>query len=412
MPGVVNYFAGGNVRLRCAGLPVFMWSDSVAAYQGRVVQFVGRVRYRDSTMEMTADYGTYLRDSEKWEARGRVVLTNQEDGTTLRGPMLDYWRVMPGTREVSEMYADQRPTVTIPVRDSLNQEDEPYAVVGDRVRTRGRDQVWAGGRVTIDRSDFQGRGDSLFLDTGPAGLGGLIGRASARRTAADSFHIAGSRIDLALEDRIVKQVTASDSAFLATAQLRLDGDTIALELGPERTVEHAEAWGGARPPVALSEGYEARGDSLVFETPGQMLRDIRAYGTAWLGATADSAGGDRDWIAGDSVRAVFEPTDSAGHERTALRTLAAGGQARAYYRMRVPGQAGTSLAYTVADFIRILMQVGDSAGVDSVFALGVKDGVHLQPAFVRPDSTRADSARADTTGAARRPRPPAGDPLP
>ncbi|HEX6670007.1 MAG TPA: hypothetical protein VF061_10630, partial [Gemmatimonadales bacterium] len=47
-----NYFAGGNVRLSCRGTTISMESDSVAAYGGTIVQFIGRVKYRDSTLTM------------------------------------------------------------------------------------------------------------------------------------------------------------------------------------------------------------------------------------------------------------------------------------------------------------------------------------------------------------------------
>jgi hypothetical protein len=57
-PQGTNYFAGGNVRLSCRGTKISMESDSVAAYGGNVVQFIGRVKYRDSTLTMDADRGT------------------------------------------------------------------------------------------------------------------------------------------------------------------------------------------------------------------------------------------------------------------------------------------------------------------------------------------------------------------
>src|SRR3954469_12507148 len=53
-----NYFAGGNVRLSCRGSQITMQSDSVASYGGNTVQFIGNVKYRDSTVTMDADHGT------------------------------------------------------------------------------------------------------------------------------------------------------------------------------------------------------------------------------------------------------------------------------------------------------------------------------------------------------------------
>jgi hypothetical protein len=398
-PGVVNYFAGGNVRFRCANVAVRIASDSVASYQGTVVQFVGRVRYRDSTVEMTADFGTYFRDAEKWEARGNVILRNLRERSTLRGPMLDYFRSTRGLRDTSEMYADQRPTITLPVRDSTGAEGDPYTVVGDRVRMRGNDQTWAAGRVTIDRTDFRGRGDSLRLDTGPAGDGDLVGNAMVRRIAADSFELRGARIDLKLDRRQLTYVTARDSARLTGSALQLTGDAIGLDVN-QSEVEQTVAWGRTVRPVALSSDYEVRGDSVAFDTPRRELKEIRAFGTAWLGAKPDSAG-DRDWVAGDSVKASFMQRDSAGVRRPALQRLEARGNGRALYRFQQGGQPRPSISYTKADLIVVTMRVTpDSVQVDSVFARGNVEGVHLQPGF-RADSLRADSlrTRTDTTGA-------------
>src|SRR5687767_14206584 len=56
-PGVQNFFGGGDVHLKCRGQKVDVFSDSVASYQGRVIQFVGNVKYRDSTSTLDANAG-------------------------------------------------------------------------------------------------------------------------------------------------------------------------------------------------------------------------------------------------------------------------------------------------------------------------------------------------------------------
>ena len=412
-PGVVNFFGGGDARFRCRNQNVRMRSDSVASYQGTVVQFVGNVRYADSTIEMTADFGTYFRENEKWEARGNVILTNLKDGSTLKGPSLDYFRSVKGMKDTAEMYADQRPTITMPVKDSVTgKTTEPYVIVGDRVRTRGNDRVYSGGRVTIDRSDFKGRADSLFLDSGKGSNGALIGSASLKRVATDSFDLVGKRIDLTLQQRELTYVTARDSAKLNSGDLRLVGDGIGLDVNT-RKVEQTLAWGKKVRPFALSADYEIRGDSLAFDTPEQQLKEIRAFGDAWVGAKPDSGTGDRDWIAGQKVVAAFIPRDSAGKPRPALSSVLATGDARALYRLIQAGDKKASITYNKADSIRITMRVTpDSISVADVTALGNVEGIHLQPAPVRakPDSAKADSVKADTTRSAqsrvgRRPLP-------
>ncbi|HEY3012250.1 MAG TPA: hypothetical protein VGJ36_05860, partial [Gemmatimonadales bacterium] len=158
-----NYFAGGNVRLSCRGLQVTMQSDSVAAYGGNLVKFIGNVKYRDSTLTMDADQGTYFKNGEKWEARGRVMTNNLRTGSKLTGPALDYYRVVKGVRDTLIMYSTGRPRIEYTTDDPGAKPGEPYIIVADRVRLKGSDRLWAGGKVTIDRSDFSARGDSLRL---------------------------------------------------------------------------------------------------------------------------------------------------------------------------------------------------------------------------------------------------------
>src|SRR3954468_20246664 len=110
-PQGTNYFAGGNVRLGCKGQSITMQADSVAAYGGNVVHFIGNVKYRDSTLTMDADNGIYYKTGEKWEARGRVVTNNLRTGSKLTGPALDYFRVVKGVRDTIEMYSTGRPRI-------------------------------------------------------------------------------------------------------------------------------------------------------------------------------------------------------------------------------------------------------------------------------------------------------------
>jgi hypothetical protein len=110
-PQGTNYFAGGNVRLSCRGTKIRMRSDSVAAFAGNVVHFVGRVHYEDSSLVLDADRGTYYRASEQWEARGKVRTRNLSTGSTLAGPSLDYFRGVKGVRDTAEMYAVSRPRI-------------------------------------------------------------------------------------------------------------------------------------------------------------------------------------------------------------------------------------------------------------------------------------------------------------
>jgi hypothetical protein len=72
--GSFNYFAGGGVRLVCRDTGVSMESDSVAYYNGgEYTEFIGSVRYVDSTVTMTAARGTYYKSGEAHGAEPRLL---------------------------------------------------------------------------------------------------------------------------------------------------------------------------------------------------------------------------------------------------------------------------------------------------------------------------------------------------
>ena len=334
-PSGTNYHAGGGVRFRCRNLPVTMASDSVAAYAGNVVQFIGNVRYSDSAVAMTANVGTYHRTGDRWESRGNVVARKLDTGTTLRGPALDYLRTVPGRRDTAELVATGRPRIEYFPSDDGTGAPEPYLIVANRVLVRGNDRVWASGRVTIDRSDFAATADSLRLDTGPAGDGTLVGTPVLRALGADTFTVSGRRIELELDGRELTYLTAVDSAQVVSADWDLVADTIGLDV-EDRKLHQTVAWGEARRPLSVAAEYEIRGDSLAIDRPSQRLRELRTFGDGWIGTGIDSVSGQRNWLAGDTVTAMFSPADtgaadSAGRSDPMLTEMRARGQARAFH---------------------------------------------------------------------------------
>ena len=381
-----DYFAGGGVHITCQGTAVSMISDSVAAFGGKVVKFIGNVHYRDSTVTLDADNGTYFKDGERWEARGQVQTTNLKSGSTLTGPSVDYLRVVKGVRDTAEMFATGRPTIRYVSRDSAGAAQEPYIVVGDRIRQRGDDQIWAGGQVTIDRSDFTARGDSLRLETGNAGSGTLMrDKPTMRGLGKDTFNLAGAQIDFALTEKDIRAVKARGDAHAVTKDLDLVADTIEIDLKEQRA-EQTRAWGTATRPLAVSKAYEVRADSLAVDTPGQKLRQVRAFSNAWIGTEKDSASGERDWIAGDSVVADFAPRDSAGSDVIRLVGLESRVDAKSFYRSTDKPKDGTTppkapgLNYARADRIVVHMRDDEKGGVEKVDLFGNVDGVQLDPA--------------------------------
>jgi len=398
-PSGTNYFAGGNVRLSCRGTTISMQSDSVAAYAGNVVQFIGNVHYRDSTLTMDADQGTYYKVGERWEARGHVDTRNLRNGSTLTGPSLDYYRVVPGVRDTLEMYAIGRPKINYVETDSAaGRPVEPYLIVADRVRFKGNDQIWAGGKVTVDRSDFAARSDSMRLDTGAGSDGTLIGgEPILRGIGADSFRLTGKQIDLALQQRELSKVVAKGQGHAVNRDWDLTADTIAIDL-KNRKIDRTLAWGATTRPYAVSTSYAMRADSLALDSPGQLLSEVRGYRKAWLGGAVDSATKDRDWMKGDTVIAHFTPSDSAGKKRAVLSQIEARAAAQSYHldkKAKSPGRP--SINYARGDAIVVTMKNTSNGGVDRVDIHGKVDGIQLEAA--------ADTAAppADSTPA-RKPR--------
>jgi hypothetical protein len=309
----------------------------------------------------------------------------------MTGPSLDYYRAVPGTRDTLEAYAIGRPTITSYPQDADGTRGEPYVVVADRVRLRGNDRMWAGGKVTVDRSDFSSRGDSLYLDSGAGQEGYLIGDPSMRGLGRDSFELTGTRITLALDGSAITYVTALGNGHAVSADLDLVADTIGLDLDEEQLVQTL-AWGDQIRPRGVTSSHELRGDSLAFDTPDQQLRAIRSFTGAWIGGKVDPVGGERDWIAGDTVVVSLVPWDSAGTERTAVEMVDARGSARSYYRVAGGGGPLSSINYSRGNQIIVRMKPPGEQGVERVDIHGEVDGVHLESIAVQPDSAVADTA--------------------
>lgn len=375
-PGMVHTYAGGGVWASCRGRPVSLRSDSAAWYSERdKVDFIGRVHFRDSTATLDSRTATYFPRDERLEAYGDVRLVNLETGSRLDGSALTYWREAPGVRDTAEMLATNRPTVRY--RSAADTAAEPYVIVGQRVRLRGSDRTWAGGNVSIDRSDFGSRSDSAALDLG-AGRGAFLGHAEVQGRGANQYTLAGRTIVFRLDRSKLTWVQAQGAADAASKDWRLSADTIAFDIVSEQ-IDRGTAWGDSSRPSARSDRHTMRADSVALDTPGQLLEELRGYGDAVATAARDSLDGQPDWVAGDSLVAQFDTT-SAGQR--ILTSLEARGRARAYYR--VYEKDGATLAGINYSRGKHIVAAFDERGVHRVKVLGEGDGLYLEPIPKRP----------------------------
>lgn len=375
-PGTVHTFAGGGVWASCRGRPTAVRADSAAWYSDRDrVDFIGRVRFRDSTLTLDSRTASYYLHEERLEASGDVRLVNLETGSDITGPALTYLRAVSGVRDTADLLATGRPTVHYRARSDGG--SAPYTIVGQRVRLRGSDQAWAGGNVTVSREDFHAQADSAALDAG-AGQGALLGHAQVQGRGATPYTLSGRVVRFRLADRKVTWVEAQGAGEAQSTDWRLTADTIALDLVDEQ-IAAGTAWGDSLRPNARSDRYTMRADSLAIETPGQQLREIRGYGAALATAARDSLDGQPDWVAGDSLIARF---DTAGQGQATLRELDARGRAKAYYR--VYQEDGSTLAGINYSRGRRIVVAFHERGVDRVRVLGEGDGVYLEPISKKP----------------------------
>jgi hypothetical protein len=382
---------GGGVLAHCVGTGTTISADSFAHYGalGRL-DLIGRVQIRDTGMALDSRFASYYLKDEHLEAHNNVVAINRRTGSVLRGPNLKYWRAVQGIRDTVAMYATQRPTVEYRQNapgDTSSQ--EPYIIVADRLRFKGDDRMWAGGKVTIDRSDFAARSDSMMLDQ-TTGFGVLVGspRVEGRgRTttgdAAKSYTLVGTRIELGLAQRDIRQVKALGHGKATGADWILTADTIDLRIA-DKLLQQTFAWGDSMRPHAISAQYTIQSDSLAIDSPGEILTESRAFGSAFSTAKRDSLTppNETDWITGDSltIRFAQEQDSVTNRPRSRLRELVSrGAPARALTHHPDQGdttKVGPSINYSRGHQITVAML---KDRIDRVVVAGKADGVHLEP---------------------------------
>ena len=397
---------GGGVRAHCDGTRTTIAADSFAHYGalGRL-DLIGKVQIRDTGLALDSHLASYFLRDERLEAHNNVIAVNRRTGSVLRGPNLKYWRAAKGIRDTVEMYATSRPTVEYrqgTTGDSAAQ--EPYIIIADRIRFKGDDRMWAGGRVTIDRSDFASRSDSMMMDQ-TQGFGVLVGTPrvegkgrAATGEAGKSYTLVGTRIELALQQRDIRGVKALGHGKATGADWTLTADTIQLVIA-NKLLQQTFAWGDSSRPHALSALYTIQSDSMAIDSPGEVLTESRSFRHAFSTAKRDSTTppSQTDWITGDSLTARFvqELDSTTNRQRSRLRIILARGSARALTHHPDPKdstKAGPAINYSRGNRITVAM-LRDR--IDHVEVAGKADGVHLEP---RPPIV-ADSvkrARTDT----------------
>lgn len=451
-------YASGPIFVKCQNGEELR-ADSAVIYEGNnEIHLFRRVDYGDPTRALTSDYATYNGNTGRLYATGNVVFTDKQRGSTLRGPDLEYFRVMPGRPE-AQMIATGRPHLTVVPRSEPGQaRRDPMEIDGDRITSIGERFLSAEGNAVI-------RGRQVNASAATATFDQEADRLELRsnaRITGERYDLTGDFIETQLREGSVERVLSRTNARLVNERLTVNGPELQLFFAGDSLQRLVSGPGGqsgegAR-SVALATGFRMEGDSLEAQLPGQLLQRVTAVGTAraeaWdtaqaappagapapldsgavrpAGAVADSAAQanadaalaeaqvprDRDLIFADTIIGYFVQVDTTTRAaaadsarrtepKTELDRMLAMGEARSLYRLRNREQErGTSTAppginYVIGDTIDLRFADGE---VDVARVLGLDRGVYLDPVPPgQPATPPATPAPAATVGA--RPAP-------
>jgi lipopolysaccharide export system protein LptA len=396
---------------------------------------VGDVFFRDADNSLTADEATYTTGNARLWARGDVVLTDLAEGSTLRGPEIEYFRAT-DQRPEAQIVATQRPQLTLPARGPDDRPGEPIELVADRLTIVGEDDLSAFGSVVITRSDlhatggearfaqgtesFELRHDARVRSDGQELAGeviqarmneGLLEHVHARNDASltgDDLRMTAPDIQLFLEEEVLERVvarTAVDEAggrALAIARdFRIEADSIDAVFRDER-IDNVVAIGSARGETIPAEANGAGDDEVAITEPlddetapdEQVARDDVVEAAEPEGV-ADRAPAitERDWIRGDTIIGYFQPVASAGDEadedeaaEVELHRLIARGSAQSLYRLwnQPEGEAGRgrpNINFLVGEEIELDFTDGELAVANVV---GLHRGIYLDAELGTP----------------------------
>jgi hypothetical protein len=390
----------GPLEFLCGGGVVIRAEHGLLFEATRLVELTGSVSYQDPERRLTSQRATYASTSGRLHATGSVVLVDLQGRSTLRGPELEYYRVLPGRPEVLA-HATGRPHLELHSRPGEGGEmEEPYLVDADHMTLRGEQHVTATGRVEIHRSDLEGRARRAVFD-GARDLLELDGEASL---VGERFRLSGGFIQARTPGGALEEVLARGAAVLEGEGTRVRGPILRLHFAAEQ-LERLVASGVPAPgetrPTVDARGFRIEADSVDARSPDQRLELVVAIGNARgesvepaeglqrdLAMAPREAGqssllvglGSHDWILGDTIEGHFEPGDptaeGAGDE-VELRRVVSRGSARSLYRINDAARPEQpSLNYLSGEAIELTLRDGE---LDRATVTGLLQGMMLEP---------------------------------
>jgi hypothetical protein len=412
----------GGIEATCGSK--WLRADSAVFYDRRGVLYLfWNIEYEDEGRTLVAERAIYYQDEDWVRAEGNVVLTDTLGGSTLWGPVLEYYPIN-ANRPFERIFAPERPHLVFYGEDAAADEAAPFEVDADRIHIYGDSAIAGQGTVVAVRGDLTAYGDSIDLDLGRDELW-LLGTPSVE---AEGTLLEGDSILIVLEESRVREIQAwpngsaqgSELSLLAPLlRMFIDGEEISRAVAsagaPERTGAVDSA--GRQPwAQSISRDYVLTADSIDIRRPGGQLERVIAVERA-RAATVDRLipGGEllrTDWLEGDTITGYFAPSDSAGGEQDAkLTRLESSGEiARAYYHIYEDAEEGEATTlpgvnYVIGRRVTLSLEEGE---VTNARVVGPSTGIYLEPlrfatdgdsTVVPPDTAAADTIRVipDTT---------------
>jgi hypothetical protein len=353
---------------------------------------------------------------------------------------------------------DLTPPAEAPVPPPAPEERTPYEIEARRIFLEGTRYFRAEGSVTIVRDSVNASADSVRYDQEE----GALFLAQDSHLVTSAFDLSARYIRLDIPQDEIKEVLAEENSVLEGEDLKLLAPTIRLFMAEgrlERLVALRDSLLNALPqevlearpphpageslglvqfpirPHAFAQDFLLWADSIEVLAPHDALEEVWAMGDArgesmaedTLNTEATPALARRDWLAGDTVIAVFvpdtvdlevveradleeeaalphavdgiegdaAPADSSGYR---LDRLIAKVGARSLYRMAASDSTITegeerrmAIHYVVGEEITIYMNEGE---VEHMEVTGATQGIHLEP--IRLEGGGAPGAGVDT----------------
>ena len=378
-------YLGGGIVARCIGQGNRLTADSAEQYESeRRLFLVGNVHYTEPRATVTSRTMTYYQNDDHLHAEGDVVAV-QSNGSTLRGPIADYYRSTP-QRPLTRMFAPGRPTVTLVQKDTSGRGKPPDTahVVANTITMEGDSLVYASGQVQITRPDMLATGDSAFMDSG-RDFARLMREPSVLGKGTRAFTLTGGVIDVYSRNRQVERVVATPKGHALSKDLELVADSIDMRM-QNNQLQRAIAWGTGR-AHAVSPDREIIADSIDAIMPGQRVREVRALRNAYAESNPDSGvvSTQRDWMSGDTIVAHFDSLVGADtSSKPRIREIVAEGNARSFYQMKNSKgpQTEPTVNYVRGRIIDIIFETGKVA---TVTVTDKATGVLIEPAAASND---------------------------